>query len=384
MHKHVLALVVIFCGAAVAWFILAGTLDARTTASDSSQQAQLIGQWGTPLTQRAPEAFALTTGGKPAAAALRSSRIAVDLNLQQRRKGLLWYNLYGVRFAGRYVFRNTTGAKALTIKFSLPEDAGSYADLAFAVNGRPIDTVTAIERGITADAAPGNDVTFDVAYRSRGMESWNYVFKKGIAPVNDFSLTMTTDFTAIDFPPQTLLPVSETATRSGWRLQWTYGSLVTADGIGMVAPYPPQPGPLAQRITMWAPVALLFYFFVMLLITTLRGIDLHPVNYFLLACAFFAFHLLFAYLVDRVPLLTAFVICSLVSLFLTVTYLRLVAGWRFAAVESGIAQSIYLVLFSYALFNEGWSGLTITTGAIVTLFVAMQTTGRIHWRERLA
>lgn len=85
--------------------------------------------------------------------------------------------------------------------------------------------------------------------------------------------------------------------------------------------------------------------------------------------------------IDRVPLLTAFAICSCVSIFLTVSYLRLVAGWRFAALQSGVAQLVYLVLFSYALFNEGWSGLTITAGAIVTLFVAMQCTGRIRWRE---
>jgi hypothetical protein len=59
-------------------------------------------------------------------------------------------------------------------------------------------------------------------------------------------------------------------------------------------------------------------------------------------------------------------------------------GWKVAAVESGIAQLIYLVLFSYALFNEGWSGLTITIGAILTLFVVMQLTGRIRWSDRLA
>lgn len=77
-------------------------------------------------------------------------------------------------------------------------------------------------------------------------------------------------------------------------------------------------------------------------------------------------------------------ICSLVTLFLTISYLRLIVGWRFAAVESGLAQLVYLVLFSYALFNEGWSGLTITIGAIVTLFITMQVTGRIRWSERLA
>jgi hypothetical protein len=34
------------------------------------------------------------------------------------------------------------------------------------------------------------------------------------------------------------------------------------------------------------------------------------------------------------------------------------------------------------LFNEGWSGLTITIGAILTLFVVMQLTGGIRWSER--
>jgi inner membrane protein involved in colicin E2 resistance len=223
-----------------------------------------------------------------------------------------------------------------------------------------------------------------INYRSRGMESWMYRFKDDVESVRDFNLTMTTNFKAIDFPPKTLLPTSEVADGSGWRLQWSYATLVTGNRIGMTVPYPLQPGPLAQRITFWAPVSLLFYIFVMLLITTLRGIDLHPMNYFFLACAFFAFHLLLAYLVDRMPLMAAFVICSVVSMFLTISYLRLVVGLRFAAFEAGIVQLIYLVLFSYALFNEGWSGLTITTGAIITLFVAMQLTGRIRWDERFA
>jgi hypothetical protein len=385
MHKHVGALVLIFLGASFAWFILGGTLVQRTDASDTAQQAQLSGQWGTPQIQKAPEIFADTGPHKRVAVPIRSSNIDVGLNLEQRRKGLLWYNLYDVQFSARYVVRNDTTSNHLAIRFPLPVNGGSYADLRYAIDGHRIDTATVVDGDrIDVALAPGQRATLDVGYRSRGSESWTYQFKNGVESVNDFTLTMTTNFKAIDFPPQTLLPVSEESNGNGWRLQWKYGTLVTANAIGMVIPYPLQPGPLAQRITFWAPVALLFYLFVMLLITTLRGIDLHPVNYFFITCAFFAFHLLFAYLVDRIPLLTAFVICSLVSMFLTISYLRLVAGWRFAAVESGLAQLVYLILFSYALFNEGWSGLTITTGAIVTLFVAMQATGRIRWSERLA
>jgi inner membrane protein involved in colicin E2 resistance len=89
-----------------------------------------------------------------------------------------------------------------------------------------------------------------------------------------------------------------------------------------------------------------------------------------------------AYLVDHISIHAAFVICSLISIFLVVSYLRLVVGIRFAAVEAGLAQLVYLVLFSYAFFLEGFTGLAITIGSIISLFVTMQMTGRIRWAEK--
>jgi hypothetical protein len=86
--------------------------------------------------------------------------------------------------------------------------------------------------------------------------------------------------------------------------------------------------------------------------------------------------------VDHISVHAAFATASAVSIFLVVSYLRLVVGLRFAAVEAGGAQLIYLVLFSYAFFLQGFTGLAITIGAIVTLFVAMQMTGRIRWGEK--
>jgi len=152
----------------------------------------------------------------------------------------------------------------------------------------------------------------------------------------------------------------------------------------MAMPEHLQPGPLAGEISFFAPVSLFFFFFLMFILTTLRDIDLHPMNYFFLATAFFAFHLLLAYLVDHISIHLAFVICSIVSVFLVVSYLRLVVGMRFAAVEAGGAQFLYLVLFSYAFFFRGFTGLAITIGSILTLFAVMQMTGRINWREKFA
>ena len=57
-------------------------------------------------------------------------------------------------------------------------------------------------------------------------------------------------------------------------------------------------------------------------------------------------------------------------------------GPRFALVEAGGAQFIYLVLFSYAFFLRGFTGLAVTVGCIVTLFLVMQMTARIRWAEQ--
>ena len=55
---------------------------------------------------------------------------------------------------------------------------------------------------------------------------------------------------------------------------------------------------------------------------------------------------------------------------------------RFALKEAGISQFIFLVLFSYSFFFKGFTGLSVTIGAIATLAVLMQLTGKINWSEK--
>ena len=107
-------------------------------------------------------------------------------------------------------------------------------------------------------------------------------------------------------------------------------------------------------------------------------------SYLFLAGAFFAFHLLFAYSVDHLPVVPAFALASVVSMVLVVSYLRLVVSSRFAFVEAALAQLVYLVGFSLAHFFDGFTGLTVTVLSIATLFVLMQVTGRVRWAEVLA
>jgi inner membrane protein involved in colicin E2 resistance len=417
MAKRVAAIVAIFILSTIAWGVLGGTIMARTYSAGGALGPKVASTWGSPQSQNPPaatytvvsyrDAESLEDGKKVVRKvevkqlrelSLDASRIDVWLDLEPRQKGLLWYSTYKVAFAGKYTFAGPVEAEAqdVTVRFPFPAAQALYDDLAVTVDGKPIpvtseagaNTVAAVI-GRTV-AAPGRPLVLDVRYRSQGLNSWRYDFgsagTQGVAQVRDFELKMATNFDEIDFPENTLSPTSKQKANGGggWRLLWDYENLVSGYAIAMAMPERLQPGPLAGRISFFAPVSLFFFFFVMLLITTLRRIDLHPVNYFFLAAAFFAFHLLLAYLVDHIDIHVAFGISAAVSLALVVSYLRLVVGMRFAAVEAGLTQFLYLVLFSYAFFFKGFTGLTVTIGAILTLFVAMQLTGRIRWSERLA
>ncbi len=405
MVKRIAALIFIFLCTTVAWMILGTTIQSRTNSYDQRLRQKVANLWGTPQSQSAPTGLLSTPITRQVEVeekghrVLRSmsdteltpleverTRAGVAFNLEHRQKGLLWYSTYRVDFSGAYTFRNTTGKLGkLVFTFKFPAASAVYDDLKLTVNGQPVsfsNTSDAIAAELPMQA--GEVAVMSVSYRSQGLDRWTYRFSNGIAQVRDFALNMETNFKSIDFPDNALSPTEKRETANGWRLNWQYNKLVSGCQIGLEMPQRLQPGPLAGEISYFAPVSLFFFFFVMLVITTIRGVELHTINYFFLAGAFFAFHLLLAYLVDHISIHLAFAISSTVSIFLVVSYLRLVVGMRFALIEAGIAQLIYLVLFSYAFFFEGFTGLAITIGLILTLFVMMQMTGRIHWQENLA
>ncbi len=406
MTKRIIAITFIFICTSIAWVILGGTIFSRTYDSGSSSSNRVASTWGTEQNQAPPSASFSTLvprkeetveNGKKVVKTvqdlvittlpLESSNIDVNLDLDHRQKGLLWYSTYKVAFSGVYTFVNTSDKEQVVdFKLQFPTSQAIYDNLTFVVDGVPLQLAN--ESNAAASSAKigaGKTAQLSVGYRSQGLNEWRYSFGDAqVAQVRGFSLHMTTNFKDIDFPDNTLSPTEKKETGSGYDLTWNYKSLLSGYQIAMVMPEKLQPGPLAGRISFFAPVSLFFFFFLMLIITTMRGIDLHPMNYFFLAAAFFSFHLLLAYLVDHISIHSSFAIAAAVSVFLVVTYLRLVVGIRFASREAALAQFIYLVMFSYAFFLKGFTGLAITIGSVLTLFVVMQVTGRIKWTERFS
>ena len=407
--RRLAAIALIFFGASVAWTVLGSSLVARAGQFDGRLEREVQLLWGAPHRQVAPEAWIQRPGveteivetkepdgriqrkqvSKPVSrsipVALESTRATVDLDLEHRRKGLLWYATYSVRFRAVYSFTNPDPqAREIHVRFPLPAQDALFDDFVFAIDGRPVAPSSDISKEMTAaaTAAAGSPIALEVQYRSRGLSTWTYAFAPtGVAQVHDFSLVMHTNFREIDFPAGTASPSERMATANGWNLSWTFANLISGQSIGMELPEKLNPGPFAARVTFFAPVSLLFFLAVMVMVGTTSGPSLHPMHYWFIAAAFFAFHLLLAYLVDHVTVHVAFGISAAVSLTLVVSYLRLVTGMRQALLVAGAAQGVFLVLFSYAFFFEGFTGLTITVGAILTLFVLMQMTAHVPWDD---
>jgi inner membrane protein involved in colicin E2 resistance len=404
--SRLLMIVVIYIVATLAWATLGTSILARTGEYDSRLSEEVAQLWGGQHRQVAPlvsverpreivEQLPVTTGNATvfrqvrktvidiAPIRLQQSRIAARLQLTQRQKGLLWYDTYVVRFNAKYKASNPDAVdRVLAVQLQFPSAQAIYDGFVFRVNGQSAPAATDLSKGLeTRVMVPAHgEADIEVSYDSRGLGDWTYAFSKaGVADVSDFQLAVDTDFKAVDFPAGSMSPSRKQETADGWRLTWQFTKLVTGQHVGIDLPNRMNPGPMAARLTAFAPVSLLFFVVVMVILGVLRNQNLHPVNYAFVSSAFFAFHLLLAYLVDHVSIHAAFLISSLVSVFLVVSYLRIVVGTKFAIAHAGGAQLVFLVLFSYAFFFEGYTGLTVTIGAIVTLFVLMQATARVDW-----
>ncbi len=382
---RILAVALITLCTAAAWFLLGTALTVRTHESGAQTCADVSEVWGPALEQKHPTAFYLSPTGARGKIMLQPSKTdaKVSLTYEPKKRGLLWHRTYGVSFSADYEFTNPTPvAQTLYVQFPLPSDRVSYQGFSFTLGGATPHQ-SAPSRGVMTEAVvvpPKSSVPLKVTYETRGMDTWRYAFTDA-SRVTQFKLALTTNFDEINFPCGTGSPTARD--EQAHLFTWSYLDVLGAQGAGMDMPKVLNAGPVAARISFFAPVALVFFFTVLLIVGMVRGMNLHPMNYFMLAAGCFAFQLLFAYLVDLVPIHLSFGISAVVSLVLVSGYVGAVGGRRrfWVAVP---AEFAYMVLFSYSFFFDGLTGLTITIGAIMTLALLMLLTAKVNWAEKFS
>ena len=146
MARRIAAIIFIFICSTVAWMILGATIFARTYDTDSRLRGRVASNWGSAQQQDAPRAEAVWREMKRVLSAgddgkqvlrnveetvsqplsLERTRARVDLALEHRQKGLLWYSTYVVGFTGDYTFRNTTDKDSVTVTLAFPGKDAIY------------------------------------------------------------------------------------------------------------------------------------------------------------------------------------------------------------------------------------------------------------------
>lgn len=403
---RLLALFFVSAVTTFAWMLLGGVTSSRTSQQRHHLDDEVAELWGSPQDQQAPtfvlrwstdevrttqetdergkvvEKREVVTQHHSRVLTPTSTRLDVRVDEDVRRKGLLWFPLYDVGVDGTWTWRHDgpeTGH--VEVVWAFADRTSTYDGFTMDADGVEGTLDASGSARAVVPVSPGQEGTLHVRYRSRGADRWTWRPTREVGVIEDFTLDLHTDFADIDYPGGTLSPSTSTRSGTGWDVQWRFERLVAGSGMGVVVPCPVQPGELAASLAWSAPISLGLFMAWITVLGVLRDVDVHPVNHALLAAAFFSFHMLFGYTADRIPVTWAFALSSVVSVVLVVTYLIRVVSPRFAVIQAGGAQLVYLVGFGAAHFAEGSTGLVLTVIGVGTLFALMQLTAHVRWGE---
>ncbi len=315
----------------------------------------------------------------------QAQKIALGLQSNIRKKGLLFYAGYNLTYQGEYTVANSSqAADNFTFHFALPEAAGNITDMAVRLDGKPAVNDVNFSDGYTWSGrlAPGESKVFKLSYSAQGTDGFTYALANRQIEIKDLAATLETTYEDVRIPEQAMVPTDKAESNQSSRLSWAAKNLITGQNLAVRFEAPGNWGKLAPKMFYYAPLALFLFMGLLLVSTISRGRSLHPMHYFFLSASFFVFYLLGSYLLSFVPIFVAVVGALAVSTGIILYYIHLLKKgpelFRMAALGSGIFQW----LFSLAFFFPEYTGLLITLASIVCFVVLMKSTAEIEWENK--
>lgn len=236
----------IFIAVTLAWLILGGTLTKRNDTSSVRAQQRVTTLWGAPQNQEHPKIWYYSNLHKTNRIHLQptSSKVDVQLDYEPKKKGLTWNRTYLANFSASYEITNPNKHdEVIYVTFDLPSEYSSYHNFTFKLGTPETSDVTPevipdngkIKQQINVSA--GESVNLLVTYSCRGMDQWRYWFDS-VDRIQDFKLTMQTNFPEIDFLDGSGSPTNRDYDESAdtWTLIWDYPNVINPQNISMDMP----------------------------------------------------------------------------------------------------------------------------------------------------
>ena len=316
---------------------------------------------------------------------IQTQNVVVDVRSNIREKGLLKFAGYGLKFDGEYVIRNReSGARPFQFSFNLPENAGNITGIKILLAGQPYDGDTNLADGFqwTGVLRPGEERRFQIQYQANGTDRFDYQLGANQLEVGRLNFELKTDFADYRIPEEAMAPTGEAGDNAGTQIKWASENLVTGQNIALQFQISGNYGQIASKLFFYAPLAMLLFTGFLLIVNAARDIRLHPMHFLFIMTGFFVFYLFGSYIISFVHILVGIALALALSTGIMLYYAHLIrkGGEFFQSLAFG--AGMFQWIFSIAFFFPAYTGLLITTAAIIALVALMRATATVDWENK--
>ena len=368
----------------IVWSMLTSRLENRTNFVLYGQISSVKRIWGGNLEQPMPsvryKGFGsdVSTLGK---GELSASDISVNLEVDYRKKGLVYYTGYLADFNGRYTIRNNENEKiylSFIFPYPMEQGEGMLRDVKLLVDNKEDPLNTEYQPDLilwTGLLEPSQTVEMSVHYQGRGLNHFIYGFEPG-RQINNFKMKIQILGTGeVDYPVSTMTPTRTESAGDDKTLLWDLDRVLTQLNIGVVLPDRIN---IARQISVMvqrAPVFFLMFLAALCAAVALGGQTLKFVPIAAVSAAYFFFYPLFAYLSAYMNVVVSFLLSFGIIILLIFNYTRIVYDLKIAAAAAG-ACLFFLGITSAAALLPTYTGLILTIEGVALLALVMQVLSR--------
>jgi len=397
-NKYIWLLLVPLIGG---WLILAKRLEIRTFKATGEQLESVKQIWGGNLAQPMPSIRYKRFGSDVASLSrgeIHASTINVTLQVDYRKKGLVYYTGYHAEFEGKYTISNPASEKIyLSFIFPYPtrKGEGALQNVKLLVNGQEDveDTEYQPELALwTGVLESTKTLEIIVHYQGRGLNQFEYGFEPG-HQINNFAMNLQVQGTAtspaaektllyqifpwqhalnLDYAESTMPPTEPVKeTPQGKILTWKLDRALSQFNIGVILP---------DKLNIEKQLAIMTYrapFFFLLFLASLSAILLlsqqRPefTQVGVISVTYFLFYPLFAYLATYLEITWSFLLAFSIIGLLIFNYVRTLHG-RKVALAVFTAYLFYLGITSLAALLPTYTGLILTIEGVILMGIIMQ------------
>jgi hypothetical protein len=332
--------------------------------------------WGSNIYQKSPNVAAELFEGSADEVRMAAKNIKIaqsdvkaELNMDYRRKGLIYFPTYVTNFKANYVIKNENDKPVkASLLFPLPEGDSLVWDVEMVVgSSKEGVNIRTGEIAWKGEMKAKEEKQVLVKYSARGLEDFSYALANNQG-LQDFKMEVAVNGAdKVDFPKGALSPTKINERENGWDLGWNFANVLTSPNITVKIFAKQNLSEQVSRLFWYLPILLGMFLLTVLGVAKLAKKQIGVFDLSLLIALYIIFYPLLTYLVsvlDWMNLYQGMGIAWLVISIITLYLYAYLFGSKVALTLGVLLQLAYLGFFPVALLLPQLTGLLSIIGVV--------------------